>query len=545
MGGVTVRRDFANLTFRKVALLLISIMALNVGVAVGQGKGLAIAKRRPHESMPEALQRAALERYLNGVYLKGEGRLLESLVQFDSALAYDPYSDVVRLEVVRVASALGDQERAKNEADNFGQFDVPILRVLVDLHRHDTTPDSVAYYLSLLADIDSTDVASRGWLNAYYERLSEPDSSRKYLAQLARIKDDGKSYTELGGAYSQAGDAEKAAEAYRQALERSSGEEKIAPYSGLSDALAQLGKSEERGEVLHELLEIDPDYVPTRRRLIEYYASSGFYDSALVHAKAEVELIPQDHDAIRRLGIVAYNADSLEVSKEQFNTLISIGDQNLTNYFFLGSIFLDEDNLPYAEVNFRQATRVAGEVIDGWMGLGRVYRRMDSLSAEERTYHEALARMPRERDSVGLYFSLGAVSEFGGADSASEDYFLRALELNPNHAPSLNYLGYMLADKNERISYALELLARALKVAPNSGAYLDSYGWALYRAGEYEAARDSLLRAAESMNPDPVIFEHIGDVFDKLNLPDSADTYWQKALEIDAGNTGLKEKLAR
>ena len=113
------------------------------------------------------------------------------------------------------------------------------------------------------------------------------------------------------------------------------------------------------------------------------------------------------------------------------------------------------------------------------------------------------------------------------------------------NAPALNYLGYILVDRNERLPYAKDLIRRALVVSPQSGAYVDSYAWALYREGDYQRAKDSLYRALELIDSDPTVFEHLGDTYDKLGLADSAKVYWQKALAKDTTNTTLKEKLNR
>ena len=60
-------------------------------------------------------------------------------------------------------------------------------------------------------------------------------------------------------------------------------------------------------------------------------------------------------------------------------------------------------------------------------------------------------------------------------------------------------------------------IRRALEMEPNNGAYIDSLGWLFFKQSKFEEALTELLRAAELLpEPDPVVFEHIGDACDKL-----------------------------
>ena len=100
----------------------------------------------------------------------------------------------------------------------------------------------------------------------------------------------------------------------------------------------------------------------------------------------------------------------------------------------------------------------------------------------------------------------------------------------------MNYLGYLLADKGIRLKEAKEYIARALEYDPNNGAYLDSMGWVYYRLGDYEKAREYLEMAIqyidESDEENYLIYEHLGDVYYKIQMYEDAIRAWQKALEI-------------
>jgi tetratricopeptide (TPR) repeat protein len=403
--------------------------------------------------------------------------------------------------------------------------------------------DTVLYYLDILTRVDTTDTNPLKSLASYYEQLGDLAASIPYREKIAQLSGDFQSYNELGALQFLAGRYDDAIESFEQAINIEPGAENIPSYSGLADALNETGDDVRQRSVLDTLLTLDSTHIPTHRRFIDYYSRRRFSDSALIHSKIEVSLTPQDKLAIRRLGIIAYQADSLDLAAEQFDELIGIGQLDFTNYYFLGRIFFEKENYPYAMINFKTATRANDSVSDGWLGIGQTFQALDSLEQAAETYREGLAHVKESNDKLRLFFSLGAAQERMGEMKLSEKSFNEVLRIDSLNAPALNYLGYMLIDRNDRVPYAKELVRKALEINPNSGAYIDSYAWALYREGKFEQARDSLQRALELIEADPTLYDHLGDVYDKLGMPDSATVYWRRALEKDTDNETIKSKL--
>ncbi len=93
-------------------------------------------------------------------------------------------------------------------------------------------------------------------------------------------------------------------------------------------------------------------------------------------------------------------------------------------------------------------------------------------------------------------FQRGALLEQRKDYPRAETAFRQALARDPLHAPSLNYLGYMLAERGERLDEAVSLVERALAIDPDNGSYLDSLGWALFKQKKVDKAEPLLRRAA-------------------------------------------------
>jgi len=123
--------------------------------------------------------------------------------------------------------------------------------------------------------------------------------------------------------------------------------------------------------------------------------------------------------------------------------------------------------------------------------------------------------------------------------------FRKSIVLDPgNSARAYNYIGYMWVEKNQNLDEAARLIGKAVELDPGNGAYIDSLGWLYFKQGKYEDALRELLRASEALpEPDAVVFEHIGDTYDKLGKEAEAVLYWQKAAQLDPDNTELTGKL--
>jgi tetratricopeptide (TPR) repeat protein len=132
----------------------------------------------------------------------------------------------------------------------------------------------------------------------------------------------------------------------------------------------------------------------------------------------------------------------------------------------------------------------------------------------------------------------GAMFERMKSYEAAEAEFRKVLSLDPENANALNYLGYMLADRNVRLEEAEKLISKAVELDPQNGAYLDSLGWVYYRQNRLEEAAGYLQRALQKISKDPTVHDHLGDVYFKQGKLREAIAQWQSSLkEYEAGNS--------
>ena len=142
-----------------------------------------------------------------------------------------------------------------------------------------------------------------------------------------------------------------------------------------------------------------------------------------------------------------------------------------------------------------------------------------------------------KQDKQAVIFMRGAMLEKMKNFEAAEAEFRKVLALEPDHAGALNYLGYMLADRHERLEEAQKMISRAVELDPQNGAYLDSLGWVYYQQNRLDQAADYLQRAVQRISKDPTIHDHLGDVYFKQGKIREAVAQWENSLKEVESNS--------
>ena len=171
---------------------------------------------------------------------------------------------------------------------------------------------------------------------------------------------------------------------------------------------------------------------------------------------------------------------------------------------------------------------------NGFSILGNHYRRLEAYDRAEVAYKEAI-KLYQAKGEAGwfLYYVRGITRERLNLWGLAEKDFRKALSLNPTQPQVLNYLGYSLIEKNTKLDEALDMIERAVKESPDSGYIVDSLGWGYYKLGEYEKAVPNLEKAAELMPIDPIVNDHLGDVYWMVGRKTEAEFQWRRALSFD------------
>jgi tetratricopeptide (TPR) repeat protein len=171
----------------------------------------------------------------------------------------------------------------------------------------------------------------------------------------------------------------------------------------------------------------------------------------------------------------------------------------------------------------------------------QLLREAKQSEAAYKVLQQGLLRLPN--DPALLYETAMQADQLGRYDE-SEQLLRRMIKLQPDNAQAYNALGYGFLERNVRTVEALALVEKALKLAPNDHAIMDSVGWAYYRAGRLDDAV-AMLQRAYAGNPDPEIAAHLGEALWARGDKEEATRLWQDSLKANPDNGPLKAVMKR
>jgi tetratricopeptide (TPR) repeat protein len=182
-----------------------------------------------------------------------------------------------------------------------------------------------------------------------------------------------------------------------------------------------------------------------------------------------------------------------------------------------------------------------------YISLAQAYSEAERGAQAVKVLQDAQGKFPTDD---GIAFELGTVFDKQKRFADAESAFRQVLSRDPENAIALNYLGYMLAERGERLEESVGYLTKALQVEPDNPSYLDSLGWAYFKSDKLDLAESNLKRAADQLKTNSVIQEHYGQVLFKLGRYDEAIAAWTRALagdgdSIDKADVDRKIKAAK
>ncbi len=150
----------------------------------------------------------------------------------------------------------------------------------------------------------------------------------------------------------------------------------------------------------------------------------------------------------------------------------------------------------------------------------------------------------RFADDPDLLYEQAMMAEKIDRLAEMEKLLRQVIALKPDNAHAHNALGYSLADRQQRLPEARQLIQRALELAPGDPFITDSLGWVEFRLGNRDEAL-RLLKTAYVARPDPEIAAHFGEVLWAAGQRDEARKVWREGRVREPANEVLRETLSR
>ena len=286
-------------------------------------------------------------------------------------------------------------------------------------------------------------------------------------------------------------------------------------FYNLGNALGREGASPFAQIYLQLARHLYPDSAPIAIALASVFEKHDNPERANVYYKAIADTSPYKRRAVLETAI---NLNTLKNVDEAIVMLKSLVDEK------------PDDLIPY-------------------MTLGRLLNQHERYGEAADIFDKALALIPQpKRQHWDYYYRRAIAYERLKKWDIAEASFKKALELDPERATVLNYLGYSWVDKGIHLDEGLDMIKKAVKLRPSAGFIVDSLGWAYFKLKRYDEAVDELEKAIalSGMTWDPVVNDHLGDAYWKTGRKIEAKFQWQHALDAKpdtADRVKIIEKL--
>ena len=269
------------------------------------------------------------------------------------------------------------------------------------------------------------------------------------------------------------------------------------------------GESKQAAIEYQKSLTFDNQQSMAHLRLAAYHFRTGQVSEATKHVKIALKFSPSDPQSHYLLASIYSSQKKYDLATKEYEKVLNEVSQDKITSFEI-HIYLAQ--LYYATGKYSQATDQLNQVL--------VY----------------------DPKNVSALFLLGSIALDQGYHDKAKEMFRKVLLLEADNDGALNSLAYVYAEENINLDEAKRMVEKAIIIDPTSGAYYDTLGWVLFKKGLY---KEGLLALQKALNyvTDPVVYEHIGDVYQQMDDVVQAKTYWSKSLAINANQPKIIEKI--
>lgn len=498
--------------------------------------------------------------------LGARGDYETALVYLQKAVKHDPESVFLNHRMALVLKQLKDYDEALTYAKRCIELDPAgidyhlLAAEIAGLMGNEE--DAAGFYMSAL-ELAPDHIRARLVLSTFLIKLRRYEDA---LAQLELIIEQDPNlviaHYYRGRVYLEKGDMVRSEENYLEALRLN---ERMEPALFDLGSLYQMRGLHEKAVTIYErFINYYPANTVVRERLIDLYYTLEMEYEAEKQIAAILGRSKPGERARQSVGLIYLRYGKLDESIFELSKIVQSWPEDDKSRYYLAAAYEERGDKELALGHFRhlereseyytnaqmhiayildsedksdEAVGVLREALSEGEDRGRLTLMLSSILEGQKKYDEAEAVVREALDespaSIDLIYRLGVILDKKGDKEGCLDQMRRILEIDPDHADAMNYIGYTWAEQGINLDEALVLIKRAVEIKPDSGYIIDSLGWVYYQKGEYVKALEYLEKAIDLQPGDPTITEHLGDAYLKNDLYEKALEAYRKALTLE------------
>jgi tetratricopeptide (TPR) repeat protein len=569
--------------------IMLVVMALAVGLASCKTAKQPVKAPSGYMERQLVTEREKLEStaiLVEATRQKILGNWPQALVLYFDAIKKDPQNDAAYFELAKAHAMQGEFEDGLKFAQQAAEID----------------PNNT-YYLSVLADIYTLTNQTDQSIAIFRRLTSEHPERVDFLMSLANTYLYAARYDDALDAFSRlealTGFSEEVSLQKQKILVEqgrideaiTEAEKLMALFPGetmfaelLSELYLEAGQTEKAKVLFEKMLEADPENPFGHLMMADYYQSKGETENAFEALKKAFRSPRLDTEGKGRIMYTFYNLSQenpgyLDQALELCEILIELHPEEAEPYLIHGDFLAREGKVEEARGQFLMGAHRDPSNLAVWQqvlvldnqlgdyegmlehsnmaleyffeqpliflfnGLANIQLKNYSDAISSLEYGATLVQNNKDL-SIQFYSMLGDAYHYVDDFRRSDESYERALTLDPNNPTVLNNYAYHLSLRKVRLEDAEIMAAEANRLQPGISAYQDTLGWVLYQKGRYQEAADWIGKAVQSAEEaSGTVLEHYGDVLFKLNQPEMALEYWEKAQEAGEASDLLPKKI--
>ena len=529
------------------------------------------------QSESGSLPAPAYYHFLQGYLAELANDVPKAVFEYRAALQFDPESVFLRVRLAALQFLSGNMQGAVAALDQIQPAQVRAAAVLVEMakiyagggqfdralglydeairmnpERGETYFDKGVLLLNLKRPLQAEAVFVQGIAHApeshfgyfYHGKVLEvqgkgSEAKEAYRQAIKRAERFEPAYQALLKLYESDGNLQEAMQLYQQFVSSVTPRDNMFRKDFVRFLVKQ--KDYERAlDILDQMIVDDPLDVKVQIQRALVYVEMEDPRRAITDLKRIVQAHPSELRVRDYLGWLYEQIDDVDGAIDAYRINI---DRDATFYdsrLHLGILLYRLTRYDEAALHLARAAGLEPANPEPHLLLGLSYVQAEKFEQATTAFEKGLEYNPNDEN---LRFNLGAVYDKLDRFSDVVREMEAVLALNPDHADALNYLGYSYADRGINGEEAVELTRRAVALKPDNGAYVDSLGWALFKVGRVTEALREIQRAADLIKDDPVIFEHLGEIYLTQEHQEAAREAWVRALELDPHNEKLIKRF--
>ena len=489
----------------------------------------------------------------------------KAALHYKKIVKYDPETASFAEKLVRLLLRTGQLDEAVKAGEeglkrfpNNKHIHMDIADILAALGKEDTA----IYHYEKVSQIDPKNSRALFLKGIIFEKQGKWDQAKAMYSQGTKMEHNnplGQFY--LGRAYLQNGELEEAEKSFQMSVILKPNLLHARKY--LAWVYELLEKNEEALKEYNLLLKLNKDDTFIKERIENLKSPlNPAYKNETPIFKGIPEKLAKQPNVHMRIAAIYFEENLFLRALDEFQ-LVLAADNHKDPHVLMARIYENQKRLDKAIEEFEKLRKLEPQSMDILRYSARLYHLNDDTKAaidllkqaikmepnNDQIYHSlALAYMStKENDKAveslekalalnpqrdSYYFELGALKEKTGDFKGAIENMRRAIEINPLHSNAHNFLGYIYALEGRDLDRALEHLKKALTIQPRNGYFLDSLGWIYFKKGDSEKALLQIQKALIYTDPDPVLYDHLGDILFSLKNYDEATGAWKNSRSL-------------